>query len=77
LDGLLRGVLGILLGAGVYSEVSPLLRVGDFGKPALPGLFGVNQWVVIVPLVAVFGTALVWLDRRDPWPRGRHRRLPH
>jgi hypothetical protein len=69
MDGLLRGVLGILLGAGVYSEVYPsikdtLLRVGDFGKLTLPGLLGVNHWVVIVPLVAVGGAALVWLDRR-------------
>lgn len=71
MDGLLRGVLGILLGAGVYSEVYPfitdtLLRVGDFGKLTLPGLLGVNHWVVIVPLVAVCGAALVWLDRRGP-----------
>lgn len=69
MDGLLRGVLGILLGAAVYSEVYPfikdtLLRVGDFGKLTLPGLIGVNHWVVIVPLVAVCGAALVWLDRR-------------
>jgi hypothetical protein len=71
MDGLLRGVLGILLGAGVYSEVYPLikdtlLRAGDFGKLTLPGLLGVNHWVVIVPLVAVGGAALVWLDRRGP-----------
>ena len=71
MDGLLRGVLGILLGAGVYSEAYPfikdtLLRVGDFGKLTLPGLLGVNPSVVIVPLVAVCGGALVWLDRRGP-----------
>jgi uncharacterized protein len=68
-DGLLRGVLGILLGAGVYSEVYPfikdtLLRVGDLGKLTLPGLLGVNEWAVILPLVAVCGAALVWLERR-------------
>jgi uncharacterized protein len=71
MDGLLRGVLGILLGAAIYSEVYPflkdtLLRVGDFGKLTLPGLLGVNPWVVIVPLVAACGAALVWLDRRGP-----------
>lgn len=27
-------------------------------------VLGVNPWVVIVPLVAVCGAALVWLDRR-------------
>jgi len=70
-DGLLRGVLGILLGAAAYSEVYPslkvtLLRVEDFGKLTPPGLLGVNHWVVIVPLVAVCGAALMWLDRRGP-----------
>ena len=69
MDGLLRGVLGMLLGAAVCSEVYPfikdtLLRVGDFGKLTLPGLLGVTRWVIIVPLVAVCGAALAWLDRR-------------
>jgi len=68
-DGLLRGVLGILLGAALYSEVYPLikdtlLRVGDFGKLTLPGLLGLNHWVVILPLVIAGSAALVWLDRR-------------
>jgi uncharacterized protein len=63
-DGLSRGVLGILLGAGVYSEVyafikDTLLRVGDFGKLMLSGLLGVNEWVVILPLAVVCGAALV------------------
>jgi len=69
MDGLLRGVLGILLGAALYSEVYPvikdtLLRVGDFGKLTLPALLAVNHWAVIVPLVVVLGGALVWLDRK-------------
>lgn len=71
MDGLLRGVLGILLGAGIYSETYPfikdtLFRLGDFGKLTLPGLLGINPWMVIVPLVAVCGAGLVWLDRRGP-----------
>ena len=69
MDGLLRGVLGILAGAALYSEIYPvikgtLLRLGDFGKLTLPGLLGVNHWAVIVPLVVVLGGALVWLDRK-------------
>lgn len=69
MDGLLRGVLGILVGAALYSEAYPfikdtLLRVGDLGKLTLPGLLGVNHWAVIVPLVVVLGGALVWLDRK-------------
>ncbi len=62
-------MLGILLGAGFYSEVYPLiqdnlLKTGVYGKLTLPGLLGINHWLVIVPLVVVLGAFLVWLDRR-------------
>jgi hypothetical protein len=69
MDGLLRGVLGILLGAWLYAETYPflkdsLLAVGVHGKLTLPGLLGVNHWVVILPVLGL-GLALVrWLDRR-------------
>jgi hypothetical protein len=63
-------VLGILIGAGVYAEVYPfladgLLKVGGYGKLTLPGLLGVNHWIVIVPLVVVLGAFLLWLDGRE------------
>jgi hypothetical protein len=68
-DGLLRGVLGILIGAGLYSEVYPLiennlLKAGVYGKLTLPGLLSVNHWVVIIPMVVGCGALLVWLDRK-------------
>lgn len=69
MDGLLRGILGILIGAGLYSEVYPLiqdnlLKVGVYGKLTLPGLLGVNHWVVIVPMVIGCSALLVWFDRK-------------
>ncbi len=69
MDGLLRGLLGILIGAGLYSEVYPLiqnnlLKMGNYGKLTLPGLLAVNHWVVIVPMVIGCGALLVWLDRK-------------
>ena len=69
MDGLLRGILGILVGAGLYAEVFPLiqnnlLKMGSFGKLTLPQLLGVNHWVLIVPMVLVFGGFLFWLDRK-------------
>ena len=69
MDGLLRGLLGILIGAGLYSEVYPLiqnnlLKMGNYGKLTLPGLLEVNHWVVIVPMVVGCGALLVWLDRK-------------
>jgi hypothetical protein len=69
MDGLLRGVLGILIGAGLYSEVYPyikdgLLKVGVLGKLTLPSLVGGNHWAVIVPAAVVLVGAAVWLDRK-------------
>ncbi len=69
MDGLTRGVLGILLGAALYSEVYPLisdnlLKVGVYGKLTIPGLFGVGHWAAVVPALILFGGLLVWLDRK-------------
>lgn len=57
-------VLGIPLGAYLAARLGRGSISFTTEMPALPGLLGVNHWVVIVPLVAVFGAALVWLDRR-------------
>jgi hypothetical protein len=68
-DGLLRGILGILAGAWLYSEVFPyiqgnLLKLGAYGKLTLPGMLGLSHWAVIIPMVAVVGWFLFWLDRK-------------
>jgi uncharacterized membrane protein YedE/YeeE len=70
LDGLFRGVVGILIGAGLYSEVYPFiednfLKMGDYGKLTIPILLEVNAWSVIVPVVVLMGGLLLWLDRRS------------
>jgi len=69
MDALLRGILGILLGAWLYAEVYPLIKdnlltVGAYGKLTLSSLAGVNHWVVIVPLLVIGGAILSWLDRK-------------
>ena len=69
MDGLFRGVLGILIGAALYSAVYPLivthlLQVGAYGKLTLPTLVGVHHWTVMPPLVIVLGEFLLWIDRR-------------
>jgi len=60
---LVRGVLGIPIGAGLYSEVYPLiqnnfLKLGDYGKLTVPSLIGTDPWLVIVHVMLVFGTML-------------------
>ena len=56
-------------GAGIYAEVFPLMQRtvltwGDFGKLTLPGLLGINHWVVIVVLVAAFAGLFVWFEKK-------------
>lgn len=70
LDGLLRGIFGILIGAALYSEVYPLiqnnlLKLGDFGKLTIPTLLGVDPWAVIVPFAIVVSGILLWMDHID------------
>ena len=83
LDGLFRGVVGILIGAGLYSEVYPFiqnnfLKTGDYGKLTIPTLLQVNAWSVIVPVVIVMGGFLVWLDRSSQRRSGETvTRRPH
>lgn len=77
MDGLFRGILGILIGAGLYSEVFPLiegnlLKLGDYGKLTIPTLLVVNPWFVIVPFAMVVGGILLWMDRID---KGNGRQL--
>lgn len=77
LDGLFRGILGILIGAGLYSEVYPLfqsnlLKLGDYGKLTIPTLLGVDPWLVIVPFAIVVSGVLLWMDHIDKRRLGRH-----
>ena len=65
-----RGILGILIGAGLYSEVYPfiqdnLLKLGDYGKLTIPIALGVDPWIVIAPFAIVVIGILLWMDRID------------
>lgn len=65
-----RGILGILIGAGLYSEVFPfiqnnLLKLGDYGKLTIPTWLGVDPWMVIVPFAIVVVGVLLWMDHLD------------
>jgi hypothetical protein len=67
---LFRGILGILIGAGLYSEVYPfiqdnVLKLGDYGKLTIPSLLAVNPWLVIVPFAIIVSGILLWMDQID------------
>jgi hypothetical protein len=64
------GLLGMLFGAAVYAEAYPvlkdsLLNWGDLGKITLPGLFGLNEWVVIIAVGALFTWLFFFFERHD------------
>ncbi len=57
LDALAGGLIGIILGSGLYAALYPkvkdgILKKGSFKSVTLPQLLKVNNWVVIVPLAA-------------------------
>ncbi|MDO9230653.1 MAG: YeeE/YedE thiosulfate transporter family protein [Syntrophales bacterium] len=63
------GLLGMLLGAGLYAEAYPLMKEtvltwGNFGKITLPAALGINHWIVIVILVAVFIALFRWFEKK-------------
>jgi uncharacterized membrane protein YedE/YeeE len=68
LDALFGGVIGMLIGAGVFAALYPklqqtILSKGDFGELTLPTLFKVNAWLLVIP-VATALIALLWLMER-------------
>lgn len=65
----LWGILGGWVGAALYAEAYPFMRqwvlpLGDFGKLTLPGLLGVNHWLVIAVLVLAFLGLFRFFERR-------------
>ena len=68
IDALLGGVVGILVGAGVFAAIYPgtqrvILRKGDFGELTLPQLLKVNPWVVVIPVVIILAGLLLLLEK--------------
>lgn len=61
MDALLGGVVGIIAGAGIFASMYPrmqgFLNRGSFVKLTLPEQFGVNEWIIIIPLAVI----IVWL----------------
>ena len=63
------GLLGMIIGAGLYAEAYPLMKEtiltwGDFGKITLPVLLGINHWIVIVILGAAFIGLFRWFEKK-------------
>jgi len=67
LDALLGGVVGMLLGSGLFAAVYPgmnktILNKGFFGDVTFPDLLKMNCWVVVGIFVVVLSGILVLLE---------------
>lgn len=65
----LWGILGMIVGAGLYAETYPflmknILNWGNFGYLTIPQLFGVNRWVVIIAFVAGVLGLFRWFEKK-------------
>jgi hypothetical protein len=68
-DALWGGVLGMLVGAGIFAEVYPLmegnvLKWGDFGKLSIPKWIGIHHWIVIAIAWAIILLTLMGLKKK-------------
>lgn len=69
LDALFGGIVGTLIGTGLFAQFYPalekkVLNIGHFGELTLPQLLKVNHWWVLLPL-AIGISALLWVLERS------------
>ena len=68
LDAIVGGLAGIILGTWIFAVVYPklkdgILKMGYFGDITIPRLLKVNDWVVVVPAVALIVLLLYWIEK--------------
>jgi hypothetical protein len=68
LDALFGGISGMLIGAGIFSEIYPklersILNKGYFGELTLPQLLKKNHWAVIIPFAIAIMALLFWFQK--------------
>jgi len=65
----LWGILGMLLGAGIFAEFYPalkntVLQWGDYGKITIPQVLGVNHWIIIFILIVIGLFMFRWFEKK-------------
>jgi uncharacterized membrane protein YedE/YeeE len=63
------GIVGMLAGAAVFAELFPLMKRtvltwGNFGKITIPGILGINHWIVIVIVVVLAVLMFRFFEKR-------------
>jgi len=67
MDALFGGVVGILIGSGIFAALYPILNKkilnkGEFSHVTIPEMFGVNPWLVVIPFVFFIFLILLGLE---------------
>ena len=70
LDALFGGVIGMIIGAGLFAEFFPkleksILNRGDFGEMTWPQLIKVNPWLIIIPMAIGIIALLFWIEKSE------------
>ena len=68
LDAIFGGIVGMLIGAGLFAAIFPklqkrILKVGYFGELSLPQLLKVNAWLVIIVVCAAMIVLLFTIEK--------------
>jgi uncharacterized protein len=63
------GILGMLTGAALFAELYPLMKNsilnwGIYGKITIPGVLGINHWVVAAVFVVVGVLMFRWFEKK-------------
>ena len=68
LDALFGGLIGVLIGAGLFATFYPkldkrILNKGDFGDITWPQLLEVNPWLLVILVSLGIATLLLWIEK--------------
>jgi len=63
------GIMGMIVGAGLYAETYPFLKEniigwGSYGYLTIPQLVGVNRWIVIIVFIAGVLALFRWFEKK-------------
>lgn len=67
LDALFGGLIGIIIGSGIFANLYPklqgILKKGDFKTLTIPDLFKkTNPWIIVISSAVILTTFLVWIE---------------
>jgi uncharacterized membrane protein YedE/YeeE len=65
----LWGIAGMLVGAALFAHSYPAMKEtvlawGNLGTITIPGVIGVNHWIVIIVIIAAVVTGFRWIEKK-------------